>query len=159
LDGDFVTSSVHQVTVDSALKQHNKRLFALEAMPVSGRTGPWIYVGTPTQVSGQTDVYGTLISDLVAANPAPFNASPWVPFEGFWNNSLGSDAPVSFLLDASGFTVIRGGTSGGSGIVFFLPTGFRPFYQQELILPVGDAFSYATAIIGTDGSVTFENLV
>lgn len=118
-------------------------------------TGPWIYVGTPTQVGSDEDPFGTLISDLIAANPSPYDSTPWVPFTN-GNNSLGDDAPLSFCLDRD-FVVIRGGVTGVTvgQEIFVLPSGFRPFYQQELVVPGANSSSFATVLVTPDGSVTF----
>lgn len=120
--------------------------------------GSWIYVGTPAQVGSTTDVYGTLISSLIAANPSPYNVSPWVPFNPPWTNSLGQDAPVSFMINAAGFVVMRGAAGGGTTetVIFTLPAGYRPFYQQEIIVPSGSFSHYVTCLIGADGTVTYE---
>lgn len=125
----------------------------------SSSCGPWIYIGTPTQVAGQTDVNGNLVSDLVAANPAPFNADPWIPFEGTWNNSLGDDAPVSFMLFGC-WIMPRGGAGGGDPdtIVFYFPEGYRPLYQQPIEFAAGDPTLTATCVVGSDGAMTFKDV-
>ena len=125
-----------------------------------GGCGEIITVGTPTQVAGLVDPYGTLLTDLVAANPSPYNVTPWVPYVGSWIYSGGNDAPLQFFLDGC-MVAIRGAAVGGasSSIIFYLPTGFRPFYQQELIVPTGSPTDYAAVLVGADGSVLYEDTV
>lgn len=116
--------------------------------------GPLIYVGTPTQTAAQVDILGNSIPDLIAGNPSPFNADPWIPFENGWSNSLGTNGPVCFF---SFFCTVflLGGFSGGtaSTTIFTLPTGYRPPYR----LPLQCVFSAVTAtegfVVNADGTV------
>jgi hypothetical protein len=109
----------------------NHRPGGSDPIPGGMAAGPSIYVGTPDQVAGQVDRYGTNVSDLIAANPAPFNVDPWIPFQGSWNNAGLPDgyAPVGFFTLADlviPFGACVGGASGS--IVFYFPVGYRPKY-------------------------------
>lgn len=122
----------------STLLDHVKRIRDLE------RGGSiWIYVGTP----GLDGVDALLGPD-----------SP--PFENGWTNSLGSDAPVSFMR-ISGWVHIRGGFFGGADgtVIFTLPVGFRPVYPQPMVIPTHDPGHFATVVANVDGTVVFGTTV
>lgn len=104
----------------------------------------WIYVGT----IGQDGVDSLLTPD-----------SP--PFVPPWTNSLGVDAPVSFRRTLNGWVHIRGGFYGGldGTVVFTLPEGFRPEYQQQMVIATGAVDHYATCIVATNGDVVFGTVV
>lgn len=156
-DGSTTVTNVTDIEFSGATVTDGGGGIAEVAITGAGSCGQWIYVGTPDQVGDTVDVYGTLISDLIAANPAPFNADPWIPFENEWENSLGSDAPVSFMLDGC-MVVLRGGAvSGADGTsIYTLPEGFRPLYQTELVAPTGTPADWAAALVGADGTITYE---
>jgi hypothetical protein len=122
----------------------------------TGGPGPWIYVGTPTQTAGQVDALGNSVPTLIAANPAPYNVSPWVPFQNGWNNSLGDDPPLSFAIDSDGiYLYLRGGYAGGTDLstIYTLPTGFRPPYRTPLIAAYSDFSDIAQFIVNPNGTV------
>lgn len=128
-----MTSSVNQLSVDLALKQHNARLTAVER---SDGSSPWIYVGT---------------------YPGDANTTPESPpFENGWGNVFSGQAPVSFKR-FSNWTHIRGAFTGGSDgtVVFTLPPEYAPLYPQAITGSLTDGSGVWTCIIGTDGSVTY----
>lgn len=81
-------------------------------------------------------------------------------FENGWDNLGSPEAPVSFML-CRGWVHLRGGFAGGADdtTVFTLPAGYRPEYQQEMILPTTSDLSYATVVVGTDGQVVYRDTI
>ena len=112
-----------------------RRIRALEAnvSGTQGVDGAWHYVGDPGE-------------------PA---------FENSWANAGGADAPVSYIKTMNGWVHIRGAFIGGAQntVVFTLPVGYRPAYQQEMVIPTTAATNYATCVVGTNGSVLFLAVV
>lgn len=133
------------------LGNHEERLRALEFSP--GGSGvacsDWYTVGTPG-VDG--------VDVLIALNPAPYNAPPYIPFTTPWTQSLGSNAPVQFMTDGC-LVYLRGSPGGGSANteIFVFPVGFRPSYQQPLLAMKGDGTigGEADCIVYTTGSLWF----
>lgn len=133
-------SIVEQTTFASALREHATRLRTLERLADDS----WIYVGT-VGLDGVDDLLGPL--------------SP--PFENDWTNSLGDQAPVSFCRTLNGWIHIRGGFFGGADgtTIFTLPFGFRPQYQQPMVIPTNVPGHYATVIVNVDGTVVYGTTV
>lgn len=106
--------------------------------------GDWTYVGT----AGLDGVDSLLTYE-----------SP--PFENGWTNVLGDEAPVSFMHTIAGWVHIRGGFFGGAdgSIVFTLPVGYRPVYQQPMVIPTSTPGHFATVVVNTDGTVVFGTVV
>lgn len=106
--------------------------------------GDWIYVGT-------VGVDGV---DSLLTNESP-------PFQNSWTNSLGGDAPVSFMHTIAGWVHIRGGFLGGldGTTIFTLPVGFRPEYVQPMVIPTPNPGHFATVVVNVDGRVVFGTVV
>lgn len=83
------------------------------------------------------------------------------PFKNDWTNSLGDDSPVAFLRTLNGWVHLRGGFTGGldGTVVFTLPAGFRPQYQQPMVIPSGSLGHFATCIVQANGDVLFGTVV
>lgn len=133
-----------QIDASLVLREHRERIRALEANLVNSKDGAWIYVGT----------VGFDGVDLLITLDSP-------PFQNSWTNSLGPDAPVSFVRTASGWVKMRGGFYGGvdGSVVFTLPVGYRPAFRQQMVIPTGTPNHYATAVVGTSGDVVFGTVV
>ncbi len=54
--------------------------------------------------------------------------------EGLWSNVAGF-APASYWKDPHGLVHLRGRVTGGSGVIFTLPTNYRPEYNSRFSLP------------------------
>lgn len=81
-------------------------------------------------------------------------------FQNSWGNIGTPEAPVSFAL-CGGFVHLRGGFAGGTAnsVVFTLPVGYRPAFQQEMVIPTTTSTSYAIVVVGTDGGVVYKATV
>lgn len=82
------------------------------------------------------------------------------PFQNGWTNSFGGNAPVAFTL-VNGWVHIRGGFFGGADgtVVFTLPPGYRPKYQQPMVIPTTTPGHFATCVVNVDGTVVFGTVV
>lgn len=82
------------------------------------------------------------------------------PFENGWGNIGSPEAPVGFML-CNGWVHLRGGFAGGTAnsVVFTLPVGYRPEFQQEMVIPTTTSTSYAIVVVGTDGGVVYKATV
>lgn len=112
----------------------------------------WIYVGTLGDLPD--------VDALLATNPYPYGPGDPIgppPFQNSWNNLLDGEAPVSFCLTTNGWTYMRGCFTGGAEgtVVFTLPAAFAPAYRQSITGPLADGSGLFTAIVGTNGDVTF----
>lgn len=124
----------------------------------------------PSQTADTDDLYARVIAlERALAASAPCIEEDWhivddpgePPFENGWGNVGGSEAPVSFAKDCDGWIHIRGGFEGGvaSTVVFTLPVGYRPDYQQPAVIPTTSPTNFATVIIGTNGEVLYLDTV
>lgn len=131
---------VQEPGLTSLLWEHEQRIRSQELRGDEG----WIYVGT-VAVDG--------VDDLITDD------SP--PFLNDWTNSLGDDAPVSFRRTLNGWVHIRGGFTGGldGTVIFTLPEGFRPEYQQQMVIPSASLTAFATCVVLANGDVTFGTVV
>jgi hypothetical protein len=127
-----VTSSVHQVTVASALKQHNGRLTALERSDGSNR---WVTVNP--EGGPDTDPEGPEFQNGWFSVGAPY---PPVQFKRFLN-----------------WVHLRGAFSGGSDntVMFTLPPAYCPIAVETLMLPYTDGSDFATVSVSPSGDVTY----
>lgn len=127
-----MTSSVQQVTLDLALKQHNARLISLERSDGSNR---WVAVNP--EGGPDTDPEGP-------------------EFQNGWANVGAPFAPVQFKRFLN-WTHIRGAFYGGSDdtVVFTLPELYWPLYPEAIIGSLADGSGGWTCLVGTDGTVTY----
>lgn len=127
-----MTSSVQQVTLDLAVKQHNARLIALERSDGSNR---WVAVNP--EGGPDTDPEGP-------------------EFQNGWANVGAPQAPVEFKRFLN-WVHIRGAFTGGADntVVFTLPPAYAPLYPQAALGPLADGSGVYSLIIGTDGTVTY----
>lgn len=114
-----------------------------DPLPIEGTDGPWIYVGT-TGVDG--------VDGLLTGDSPPFTNG---------TNVLGAEAPVSFMKLGNGDVRVRGGFKDMSAgdVIFTLPTGYRPAYDQPLEGSLADGSGAFTYIIGANGDVTFVDFI
>lgn len=142
-----MTSSIVQPSaVNLALREHRDRIAKLEQ---SDGSDSWITVGTPG-VDG--------VDSYIAANPPPYNDTPWVPFQNGWTWAGGGQAPVQFKRFLN-WTHIRGAffnpvTADGT-VVFTLPAIFAPQFEQSTVGPLADGSGTFSLIVGTNGDVTY----
>ena len=132
------------------LADHEKRLRRLERSPAGVVVGVWITVGTPG-VDG--------VDALIAANPAPYNVSPWIPFLDTWTNRLGpNDFPVQFKLTPDNWIRTRGVAVGGHAntAIFDLPSGYRPSSYQPDNLRSVNLGHWVELTYQSGGAVLFE---
>lgn len=151
---------VDQANLPDTLKGHNDRIRFLEASP-GGACGPVYTVGTPAETAGQIDSNGNSVPDLIAANPPPYNASPWIFFENGFNNALGPYPPVQFWKDGGCGVWIRGAPLGGAvgDVVFTFPPGFLPEYQVGPFVQATETITiFSNWLITEAGGLTYLGL-
>lgn len=70
-----------------------------------------------------------------------------------WNNTYGSPyAAVEFVKDSNGFVHVKGTVTGGSGVIFTFPAGFRP--TDVLIFPTFAEGTLDRLVVNPAGEVT-----
>lgn len=118
----------------------------------SGRAGPRSYRMTltcsPAFVPGGATVVGAFKSIWTAATLSP----------GWTNLSVTNPeyAPAGYWRDAQRRVYVRGNVSGGSGIIFTLPVGFRPPFDYSQ--PVRDgSLSGGIVTVTQSGNVTLNS--
>jgi hypothetical protein len=64
---------------------------------------------------------------------------------------------VQYRRDGLGNVLLKGSADGGSSgtVIFTLPVGFRPAYQQSF--PVNATAAFGVVLVGTNGDVTFSS--
>lgn len=122
--------------------------------------GDWYNAdGDVTVAAGDLTVsgVGTFGSIFVEAKTA-------VTFAGTWaNTGSGSPTPCKYWKDVLGYVHIQGYVAGGTAVtVFTLPVGYRPptyriFPIAAALVGGGGAYTYATCIINTDGTVVVSD--
>ena len=143
---------IERTTIPGVVGNHEERIRALEFSPGGGggTCGPLYTVGT-VGIDG--------VDALILANPAPYNAPPYIPFSGTWTQALGTNAPVQFWVDNDCEVVISGAPAGGTinSEVFLIPAAFRPLFQKPFKCPIGDGTGTGEAdiIVFTTGSVYY----
>lgn len=139
--------------VGTGLENTQMRVRYLEMSPNANACGPWYYTGSLAQAAGMQDPYGTLLTTLIGTNPGGLI----IAWQNSWVYSGAPDAPPSFMLDGC-MVVLRGALVGGNDntAMFTLPLGFRPYYQQELVVPTGSAFDWTSVTVMPSGDVVFN---
>lgn len=70
-----------------------------------------------------------------------------------WGNTYGAPyVPVQYGLDAMGRVSVRGVVTGGTGVIFTLPAGYRP--QYNLTFPTNANGAMGRLLVATNGDVT-----
>lgn len=82
-------------------------------------------------------------------------SAAWVnaTLESGWGNQFGSPyAPAGYSIDATGRVSLRGTVSGGSGVIFTLPVGYRP--TVSMFFPTNANGAAGKILVDTSGNVT-----
>ena len=99
--------------------------------------------------------------DLPDGDPGVWNASDasgiTPVFQNNWTNTGGLYPPVSFYLSDDGEIRFRGAPTGGATgtVVFTLPSGYRPEYNERLVCPTDTAGTSCIFEVSTNGDVTY----
>jgi len=82
----------------------------------------------------------------IGATGAPAFQNGWVNFDGGTTPSS-NNRTAAFSIDAFGFVRLRGVVKGGTAnsVIFTLPVGYRPRFQQTFAVNGNNAFASASA--------------
>lgn len=86
-----------------------------------------------------------------ALRPAITTTWTPAPLEGSWANYGSGYGDAGYYRDAAGHVHLTGVVKGGSGVILYLPVGFRPFAQRAW--PANGDSALAQVEVHADGTV------
>lgn len=95
------------------------------------------------------------VNSTVNAILANLQANAWTAAAllGSWTNYDSDYAPAGYMLDAQGFVHLRGAVKSGSGVIFTLPSDFRPAYTVSSA-GMGASNAPCLVTVAANGNVT-----